>query len=50
LESGWSRILFYSKIQVTARFTAGLTDIYKYNNDDKVRNNAFQVGVAYKFK
>lgn len=41
---------FTPKFGVTARFTAGLTDIYKYNNDDKVRNNAFQVGVAYKFK
>ncbi|WP_374462789.1 hypothetical protein [Chryseobacterium sp.] len=41
----------YQNFGVTARFTAGITDIFKhdyYNN--KVRNNVLQVGVAYKFK
>ncbi|MDV7695900.1 PorT family protein [Chryseobacterium soli] len=42
--------LFISNFGVTARFTAGLTDIYKHNTGDAVRNNTFQVGVAYKFK
>jgi opacity protein-like surface antigen len=41
---------FTSNFGVTARFTAGLTDIYKYNDGDAARNNTFQVGVAYKFK
>lgn len=41
---------FTQNFGVTARFTAGITDIYKHNNGDAVRNNAFQVGVAYKFK
>lgn len=41
---------FTSNFGVTARFTAGLTDIYKYNTVDAVRNNSFQVGIAYKFK
>lgn len=42
---------FTRNFGVTARFTAGITDIFKhdyYNN--KVRNNVFQVGVAYQFK
>lgn len=41
---------FTQNFGVTARFTAGITDIYKHNTGDAVRNNAFQVGVAYKFK
>ncbi|REC78495.1 PorT family protein [Chryseobacterium elymi] len=41
---------FTQNFGVTARFTAGITDIYKENSADAVRNNAFQVGVAYKFK
>ncbi|KMQ65095.1 hypothetical protein ACM46_12960 [Chryseobacterium angstadtii] len=41
---------FTQNFGVTARFVAGVTDIYKSNNGDTVRNNAFQVGVAYKFK
>ncbi|SHK11987.1 porin family protein [Chryseobacterium polytrichastri] len=35
---------------ITARYTAGVNDIYKNNNGDAVRNNVFQVGLAYKFK
>ncbi|HCA09509.1 porin family protein [Chryseobacterium sp.] len=41
---------FTENFGVTARFTAGITDIYKDNSSDAIRNNAFQVGVAYKFK
>ncbi|NIF05258.1 PorT family protein [Chryseobacterium sp. Tr-659] len=41
---------FTEKLAATARFTAGITEVYKYNSDDKIRNNAFQIGVAYKFK
>lgn len=41
---------FTPNFGVTARFVAGLTDIYKHNVGDAARNNAFQVGVAYKFK
>ena len=41
---------FTQNLAVTARFTAGVTDIYKYNSYDAVRNNALQVGLAYKFK
>lgn len=42
---------FTPQFGVTARFTAGLTNIMKDNFDAfKARNNAFQVGVAYKFK
>ncbi|SHF75147.1 porin family protein [Chryseobacterium vrystaatense] len=41
---------FTQNFGVTARFTAGITDIYKHNNGDAIRNNAFQVGVAYKLK
>ncbi|MDQ0781729.1 porin family protein [Chryseobacterium sp. W4I1] len=40
---------FTQNFGVTARFTAGITDIYKHNSGDAIRNNAFQVGVAYKF-
>ncbi|MCT2563793.1 porin family protein [Chryseobacterium herbae] len=41
---------FTQNLAVTARFTAGITDIYKHDNGNAVRNNAFQVGLAYKFK
>jgi len=41
---------FTQNFGVTARFTAGVTDIYKHNSGDAIRNNVFQVGVAYKFK
>ncbi|SHF94227.1 porin family protein [Chryseobacterium sp. OV279] len=41
---------FTQNLAVTARFTAGITDIYKHGNGNAVRNNAFQVGLAYKFK
>ncbi|MBB6369924.1 porin family protein [Chryseobacterium shigense] len=41
---------FTQNFGVTARFTAGITDIYKHNSGDAIRNNVFQVGVAYKFK
>ncbi|MPS64442.1 MAG: PorT family protein [Chryseobacterium sp.] len=34
---------------VTARFVAGATDIIENNPGDAIRNNVFQVGVAYKF-
>lgn len=34
---------------VTARFVAGATDIIKNNSGDAIRNNVFQVGLAYKF-
>ncbi|SIT23062.1 Outer membrane protein beta-barrel domain-containing protein [Chryseobacterium ureilyticum] len=42
---------FTPKFGVTARFTAGITNVMKNTDSDyKVRNNALQVGVAYKFK
>ncbi|WP_265130737.1 porin family protein [Chryseobacterium oranimense] len=41
---------FTQNFGVTARFTAGVTDIYKHNGGDAIRNNVFQVGLAYKFK
>jgi len=34
---------------VTARFVAGATDIVENNPGDAIRNNVFQVGLAYKF-
>lgn len=40
---------FTPKIGLTARYVAGLTDVYSSNNGDKVKNNNFQVGLAYKF-
>jgi len=42
---------FTPNIGITARYTAGLTDINKSENNDgdAVRNNVFQVGLAYKF-
>ena len=41
---------FTDDFGVTARFVAGLNDIVDNNPGDAVRNNVFQVGVAYKFK
>ncbi|MBO9691210.1 porin family protein [Chryseobacterium sp.] len=42
---------FTQSFGITARFTAGLTGIFNSDyNDNKVRNNVLQVGVAYKFK
>ncbi|MGV8914985.1 MAG: porin family protein [Kaistella sp.] len=42
---------FTPNIGLTARYVAGLTDIYKDgdNAGDSVKNNLFQVGLAYKF-
>lgn len=42
---------FTDNIGITARYVAGLTDIAKNrpNGSDAVRNNVFQVGLAYKF-
>ena len=43
---------FTPQIGVTARYVAGLTDINSSDNngsDSSVKNNVFQVGLAYKF-
>ena len=42
---------FTDNIGLTARYVAGVTDIAKDrpNGSDSVRNNVFQVGLAYKF-
>ena len=43
---------FTPQIGLTARYVAGFTDIYNSDNngsDDSVKNNVFQVGLAYKF-
>lgn len=42
---------FTPQFGLTARYVAGFTDIYKdgQNAGDSVRNNVFQVGLAYKF-
>ena len=42
---------FTENIGVTARYVAGVTDYVKNrpSNSDKVQNNVFQVGLAYKF-
>ena len=40
---------FSSDIGITARYVAGLSNIAKYNTDDSVKNNVFQIGLAYKF-
>ncbi len=40
---------FTPNIGLTARYVAGATDIFKENNGDAVRNNTFQVGLAFKF-
>ncbi|WP_114820091.1 porin family protein [Chryseobacterium sp. KLBC 52] len=41
---------FTQNFGVTARFTAGITGIFKNDYGSKVRNNALQLGVAYRFK
>lgn len=41
---------FTPNLGITARYVAGVTDIFKENSGDAVRNNTFQVGLAYKFK
>lgn len=41
---------FTQNFGVTARFTAGITEIFKNDYGSKVRNNALQIGVAYQFK
>ncbi|AYN02377.1 PorT family protein [Chryseobacterium aahli] len=42
---------FTDNIGITARYVAGVTDVAKDrpNGSDAVRNNTFQVGLAYKF-
>lgn len=42
---------FTDNLGITARYTAGVTDIVKDrpSNSDAIRNNVFQVGLAYKF-
>lgn len=42
---------FTPNVGLTARYTAGITDIAKNrpSGSDAVRNNTFQVGLAYKF-
>ena len=42
---------FTPNVGLTARYVAGLTDIAKYrpSGSDAVKNNVFQVGLAYKF-
>ncbi|MDP9959656.1 porin family protein [Chryseobacterium lathyri] len=43
---------FTPNFGITARYVAGLTDVAKDrpNGSDAVKNNVFQVGLAYKFK
>lgn len=40
---------FTPNIGVTARYVAGFSDVIKNNPDDAVKNNVFQIGLAYKF-
>ena len=40
---------FTPNVGLTARYVAGFTDTYKDNNGDAIKNNVFQVGLAYKF-
>ncbi|MGZ5263646.1 MAG: outer membrane beta-barrel protein, partial [Kaistella sp.] len=40
---------FTPNFGLTARYVAGFTDVVKDNPDDAVKNNVFQVGLAYKF-
>lgn len=40
---------FTPNVGLTARYVAGFSDIVKDNNGDAVKNNVFQVGLAYKF-
>ncbi len=43
---------FTPQLGINARYTAGLTDIYKSNSNstDNVKNNVFQVGLNFRFK
>ena len=43
---------FTPQFGINARYTAGLTDIYKSNStsNDNVKNNVFQVGLNFRFK
>ncbi|KPE50953.1 porin family protein [Chryseobacterium indologenes] len=41
---------FTQNLGLTARYIAGVTDVVKNNSGDAIRNNVFQVGLAYKFK
>lgn len=38
---------FTEKLGANIRYVAGITDIYKYNDSDAVRNNNVQVGLMY---
>lgn len=40
---------FTPNFGLTARYVAGFSDVVKDNPDDAVKNNVFQVGLAYKF-
>lgn len=40
---------FTPNFGLTARYVAGFSDIVKNNPDDAVKNNVFQIGLAYKF-
>ena len=40
---------FIPNFGITARYVAGFMDIVKDNTDDAVKNNVFQIGLAYKF-
>lgn len=41
---------FTQDFGITARYVAGVSDIVENNPGDAIRNNVFQVGLAYKFK
>ncbi|WP_027377421.1 porin family protein [Kaistella palustris] len=40
---------FIPQLGLTARYVAGLMNVIKDNGGDSVKNNVFQVGLAYKF-
>jgi len=40
---------FVPNFGLTVRYVAGFTDVVKDNSDDAVKNNVFQIGLAYKF-
>ena len=40
---------FTPNIGINVRYMAGLTDIYKDNKGDAVKNSAFQAGLSFKF-
>lgn len=40
---------FTPNIGVTARYVAGFSDVVKENDEKTVKNNVFQIGLAYKF-